>query len=143
MSSGWRFMMAAMVVVVSSFLLGYLAMARGEHLDTVYQETGVVNQVLDCSTGKRSMKCGIKLYNQEVLYTDVTSYPGNTLQPGDRMGVMYFVYERGEEMWVCRGNRCRVSGYCAFWMRCYDGNRIGRYQRAKALPYRNADSDIE
>lgn len=95
------------------------SMALGDRLDARYEEHGVVEKVTSCYVQKYHNTCKITLYNNRTMTTDFTNYPGDVLTQGDRVGRMLIMYEHGEQTWICRNDRCRMSSYCMGWMSCF------------------------
>lgn len=118
----------ALWVVLAAMLVGLVLLmcTRGQAWGVVYEPDGKLVRVLDCNASKVSNYCGLQLEDRSITYANINDFPGGKLEVGDRLGRMYFVFDRGEEMWKCRNQRCRAYSYCPVWMGCYDGQAKSR-----------------
>lgn len=82
------------------------------------EQLGTVAIVTECRTGKYSLNCRVAT-TTHVWGTDVTDWPGNIVQRGDRLSTMHRTEGKTRSYWLCRNGLCRQKSVCYSWMPCW------------------------
>ncbi len=82
------------------------------------EQLGTVAHVTECRTGKYSLNCRVST-TTHVWETDVTDWPGNIVQRGDRLSTMHRTEDRTRTYWLCKNGTCRQTSTCYSWMPCW------------------------
>ncbi len=117
-------LIALWVVIVASVALYMLILesrsAKPSNTTAVssMQPLGTVVDVKDCNVGKRSLNCAVRT-STHAWDTDVTDWPGDIVQAGDKLAIRTDETEWRRETWVCRNGMCRSQSMCLRWMPCW------------------------
>lgn len=72
---------------------------------------GTVRHIGNCRSGKHSLRCHVYVEGREKsYYMDVTNFPGDNLQPGDRIGIFHRERKYGTQSYLRRNDRLMSSG---------------------------------
>lgn len=84
----------------------------------VVGQPGTVAHVTECRTGKYSLNCKVATATH-YWETDVTDWPGNIVQRGDRLSTMHRTEGKTRHYYLCKNGECRSTSVCYSWMPCW------------------------
>ncbi len=98
---------AVAVWVLLVIALAALALAsRAAPVTTTMKPLGSVIELSDCQSRKRSHPCTVRTTSHQWL-TDLGSWPGDILQPGDALAMRTDKSAWRTVTWMCRNGVCR------------------------------------
>jgi len=110
------------LAIPASFLLWIIVtaiLAGGDVIGEKYTDLGIVKAVSSCRSGKRNVTCRVETNLWRFPHVDITSYPGDMVQNGDKIGSKVVMYKHSRRTMKCKNGYCRPASTCASTMPCW------------------------
>lgn len=108
-----------LVIALFATVLGLeRLLGPAEHdLHYINSEYGTVQNIDYCRVGKYSYRCSVTTETGAYRF-DLSDFPGETAQKGDRIFYQTQCNGRKELSYMCKNDSCRLYSVCLWWMSC-------------------------
>ncbi|AGN30270.1 hypothetical protein VPFG_00271 [Vibrio phage nt-1] len=120
----WIFNLLLISCLIGASFIGLIIYSAATKSDVINDvritEYGTVKSVSSCNKSKHSLKCRVVTDRYTFSNTDITDYPGDFVQVGDRIYLERRFYDDRVETWIGKNQTVRSRSVCHSWMPCFN-----------------------